>query len=563
MSQPTSSGGAGAAILLAVIAELIANSRGVIFLIGCLVALAFTYRHPLWRQIWSSIRSKPASAGAPHDDVRTKAEQAGHWLSALATEGSGSIAAKWFESNEATLKAMLDTTDPTADRVDDLAVIGDALEAWYVRQRNGDALLALGARLASIGEHANRADLQQLAALRVATAYRLLDDEATAEARLGQVTAGPRHRVTSAIEARHQHEHGLLHLVKAARYAAGLAEGDAAGANLQDAIRSARACFDKAALAVPRADLAADLAIQINLAVTYLYQSDLPSALDHLRLARARAAATHDASANAHVHELNGVAAWLQGNPRAAIGWWQQAEQCYADIDERIGQARCLQHRGAAELHGGRPAAAITLLLASADLLGGEPTGHELLEHYLGQARHALEPAAVPVTQPADPDRQPGLFGWLRRPRRPAKAQDILRAGKATRRPHSVSSQAKLSPAPLTLLRQSLQHLAWSAAEQREYLTSLGVAPSIDELALEFDDAIGPVKAVMADRDFPDDLRAVLTRIDSILDEVSKPPASATTWGWADLDRDYPWRELRRLARLAIEKLPTDGVVSC
>lgn len=419
MTKPTAT--FGVTVLVAVIVEWLANSRGAVLGLVLAVALASTYRHPIWRRIWAAIRGGSATAGVPGDELRSKAEQAGRWSAALTTEGSGSIAAKWFELNEPALKELLDTTDPAAGRVDDLAAIADALDVWYVRQRRSDALLDLSGRLATIGEHAHRADLQQLAAVRAATAHRLLDDEPAAEARLALASAGPRHRVTSAVQARSQHEHGLLNLARAARYVPG---DEASEANLHDAIRSARTCFDKAAVAVPRADLAADLAIQVNLAVTYLYESDLPKAIDHLRLAKARAAATHDASANAHVHELIGVAAWLQGNQREAMGWWQQAEQHYADIDERIGQARCLQHRGAAELHCGRTAIAVKLLQASADLVGGDPAGHELLEFYLGHALDAVKPAAVPAAQPADPARFPGMFGWFRRPRRSAHESD-------------------------------------------------------------------------------------------------------------------------------------------
>lgn len=407
--RTTSLGLAGGSILAGLITERLADLGGLVFWACTAVALAAVAVGLLpWRQIWSVIRGT-AEAGASPDAVSAAAEQAGRWLEALGTEGGGMIAARWFEENEPAMRALLDRADPAADQVDDLATIGDALEAWYVRQRLGSELLQLSERLATIGEQVHRPDLQQLAAVRAATAHRLLGDEAAAESRLAMAGGGRRHRVTSAVQARHRLEHGLLQLTRAARYAPG---GDR-----DDAVRSARASFDSAASAVPRADLTADLAIHINLAVTYLYQHEPGHARHHLRLASARATAAHDASANAHVDELNGVAAWLEGNQRGAIGWWHKAELRYADLDEHIGQARCLQHRGAAELVGRRPAAALRLLESSAKLLGGT-AGHGVLEDYLGQARAMLRPAGAPAVEPRAPSRQRDQLTWLRRARR-------------------------------------------------------------------------------------------------------------------------------------------------
>ena len=49
-----------------------------------------------------------------------------------------------------------------------------------------------------------------------------------------------------------------------------------------------------------------------------------------------------------------GVAAWMQRSPHEAKGWWEHAEHLYAEIDEREGRARCLQHLGSAEVVAGR-----------------------------------------------------------------------------------------------------------------------------------------------------------------------------------------------------------------
>jgi hypothetical protein len=78
----------------------------------------------------------------------------------------------------------------------------------------------------------------------------------------------------------------------------------------------------------------------------------------------------------------------MQRNPRGATGWWQQAEHLYAEIDEREGRARCLQHLGSAELVAGRAEKARELLELS-ELLRGGNAGHPILTEYLQAAREA------------------------------------------------------------------------------------------------------------------------------------------------------------------------------
>lgn len=143
-------------------------------------------------------------------------------------------------------------------------------------------------------------------------------------------------------------------------------------------------------------DLDADIAIHLNLGIVYLYQQDAGKALDHLRLAGARASAIGDAGARAHAWELTGVAAWLQGNRGEAVGWWQRAERLYARVDESEGRARCLQHLGAAELTGGHALSALRLLEDSARLRGGTQ-GHEVLADYLDQIHAQLGRSTEPI----------------------------------------------------------------------------------------------------------------------------------------------------------------------
>ena len=405
----TAVGAVSGAILVSLIAELLAQRATSLLGVGLAVLTAALYwllpRSVKARRIRRAFTDPtPPADDHPDDDVLGRmAAQAGHLLETMGTEGGGMIAAEWFERNESILRAILDTTDPTPDRIDNLALIGDAMEAWYVRQRDGAALLDLSERLTTIGEHTDRPDLRRLAAIRAATAHRLLGDLDAAVARLATAPSiASRDRVAAALRTRYRLERGLVHLTRADRCEP--------GADRDDAIEDARISFDEAGLTVPRADLAADIAIHVNLAVTYLYQNDPEVALDHLRLASARAAAARDASANAHVLELKGVAAWLQGHHEEATGWWWQAEQHHADIDERVGRARCLQHLGAAALADGDATTALALLERSA-LLRGDTTEREVLDHYLAEARATLRP---PASAPHRPAPRPRDDVWAR-----------------------------------------------------------------------------------------------------------------------------------------------------
>jgi tetratricopeptide (TPR) repeat protein len=344
-------------------------------------------------QSWRTTRHDgvdPPTPASPSAELRSSAEQAERWLVALGSERSGMAASGWFEQEEPALRNLLFTAEVGPEAADDLARICDALEACYVRGRRPDDLLELSERLATIGEQVRRRDLEELAAVRAATAYRLRGDLDAAASQLEAASKlaapGP---TAAAMRTRRALERGLLHLARADRYPP--------GADRDDAVLNARDRFDEARLAVPRADLAADIAIHLNRAVVCLYRHDTDRALDHLRLAEARASASDDVSAYAHALELLGVRAWLLNNPRQAILWWWEAQHRYADVDEREGAARCLQHLGSAELVNGNGSAALVLLERSAKLRGGTQ-GHELLERYLAQARSQVgKDAEAPV----------------------------------------------------------------------------------------------------------------------------------------------------------------------
>jgi hypothetical protein len=258
----------------------------------------------------------------------------------------------------------------------------------------------LSESLAAVADASGRRDLAELAAAREATAYRLMGDVETASTRLGiSNNVATNSRTAAAMTTRRQVERALLHLKRA--------EKAPTGNDRDEAVLNARDRLDDARLSRPGPDLAAEVAISINLAIVCLYQQDPETAHDHLRTAAARATAAGDISGHAHALELHGVAAWMQRSPREATSWWEHAEHLYAEIDEREGRARCLQHLGSAEVVAGRLGKALKRLEASALLRQSES---ELLTTYLEAARQNAQPPEVD----ADPD-PVRPTGWIRR----------------------------------------------------------------------------------------------------------------------------------------------------
>lgn len=102
------------------------------------------------------------------------------------------------------------------------------------------------------------------------------------------------------------------------------------------------------------------------------------------------------------------------------------------------------------------------------------------------------------------------------------------------------------NPMALPLLVESLGRLAAPPSEQIEYLTTLGVADLVDELALEFDSYYRPCTRQL-ERTSPD--AAVACReIDRML--------SSRRLGWYFVDLDSPeWEAIRAVAKVAVAAL--------
>jgi len=384
------------------------DSGGWISVVGFSLTVAFAliwgiYNAPVGLRKYRTWR---ASVPRQATELHAAAEEAEQWLVLLGSDAGGMAAAEWFEQNEPRLRELLLAEKPQEEVADDIARICDALDSWYVRKRAAGELLTMSEHLSVFADGCGRRDLAELAAARAATAYRLMGDLEAASTRLGISTnVAPARRghsrTAAALTTRRQVERALLHLARA--------ETVPAGNDRDEAVSNARNRLDDARLSRPGPDLAGDVAIEINLAIVHLHRQDPEGALDRLRPAAARASAAGDVSGQAHALELTGVAAWMQRSPNEARHWWEHAEHLYAEIDEREGRARCLQHLGSAALITGQKAEAQELLKDSALLRGGVSDDYPLLMQYLAAANDG----EVPVIPDEAPQR--AATNWLRR----------------------------------------------------------------------------------------------------------------------------------------------------
>ncbi|MEV6269799.1 hypothetical protein AB0L64_21710 [Kribbella sp. NPDC051936] len=393
-------GGVVSGVLTDLVSQLLSQSfgqRGIVQWVGYSVAgLLVLVAFALWR--WRSRIVRRRLQGVTR--LHAAAEEAEQWMIALGTDAGGMAAAEWFTLHEDGLRELLANEKAQNAAVDDFARICDALEAWYVRHPDPDALLQLSELLTTTAESSGRRGLAELAAARAATAYRMLGDLDAATTRLGVSSNIAAHgRTAAALKMRRQVERALLHLARADRAPA--------GSDRDEAVLNARDRLDDARLTRPGPDLAADVAIAINLAVVHLYQYDGEGALEQLRPALARATAAGDLSGQAHALELMGVAAWMRRNPHEAGSRWEHAAHLYAEVDERDGHARCLQHLGSAAVVAGDLDKALDLLEQSSMLRTSES---EILTKYLDAARRTSE---LPVVADDPPRRTPRT--WLRR----------------------------------------------------------------------------------------------------------------------------------------------------
>ena len=343
--------------------------------------------------------------------VQRYADLADRWLALLDSTEHAASAARWFQAEEPLLRTLLtsayddpDATDPDGGllslAIDALAHLGDVLDTWYVRQRQCTAAWLVHSNLAVLAGPAGRPDLAELAALRMAAVQRAEGDLTTASGTLAHVrspVSRGRGTTTSALRSRHHHEQALLHLAAADCTLDDTAKAAAELAAAENELQLAWACL-------PRHDVHGEVTTLLTLAVVSVRQGLPDRALDRLDAAEARAQDGDDAAGQAHVAELRGTAAWMQGRAPDAAACWQRALTMFGELADTQAEARCLAHLGSAvvvapELAGlllegdQRPVDEVSAihhaqawLERSRRLRAGQPP-HPLANYYLSLAR--------------------------------------------------------------------------------------------------------------------------------------------------------------------------------
>lgn len=335
------------------------------------IRLALQQGQPIPDEVWQAVARL----------VRHYATQATRWATALGSVTEARSGSVWLHQEEPLLRALLTDWRPDARPpeylVDDLALIADALDVWYVRELQSDGLVRTSEGLAKIAAAAGRDELVRLAQVRTAAAHRIGTHLPLAERAIGVTEPDGRH---FALRARWHNERGLIEFDHATR----VADDHAARS---EHLQAAEQHLREALALVPSADLSGRLCVLVNLAAVAIEQRRLLPAQDLLDQAATFAELAQDLGGRAQIVELKGVTAIHGGNRVQAVAQWQEALAWYRDLGDEQGQARCLQHLG-------------SLAVVSPDVAGLLDTGHPLpvgadraarvAHDYLSQSKHLL-----------------------------------------------------------------------------------------------------------------------------------------------------------------------------
>jgi tetratricopeptide (TPR) repeat protein len=250
------------------------------------------------------------------------------WAARL--EVDAEAARRWFQVSEPSFRPLYQATysdELLGVVVDDLCAIADALARWYIRERLSTGLLTVHEGLHDLVLRVGWLDLAALAAIRKATADRMLGEFGLATRELDAARTlleqVPNPRVRAELDARERVERALLAVDR--------------GTGLPQAFED-----------LSRLHVVSPVVL-INLAMLCLGREELDDALEHLLRAEELAQDTGDLGAEAHSVELQG-AVLSHRNPAEAVRAWQLARATFARIGEKQGEARCLQHLGSAAL---------------------------------------------------------------------------------------------------------------------------------------------------------------------------------------------------------------------
>lgn len=263
------------------------------------------------------------------------------WATRLETDPEG--AGRWFSRSEPSFRPFYTATYTDEDLLrtilDDLCVLADALARWYLRRQLPPNLLAVHEGLRHLALRAGWLDVAAHAAIRAATAHRMaaahgseprfgaaVEELDKARTYLEQVS-NP--RIRAELDVREREERALVAIDRGTGLAAAFAD-------------------------LSRLTVSSPAAL-INLAVLHVTRADWADALELLLRAEELAQDAGDQGAQAHSVELQGVVL-SHWNLAEAVRAWQLAKDTFARIGEKQGEARCLQHLGAAALVDNRAA---------------------------------------------------------------------------------------------------------------------------------------------------------------------------------------------------------------
>jgi hypothetical protein len=106
----------------------------------------------------------------------------------------------------------------------------------------------------------------------------------------------------------------------------------------------------------------------------------------------------------------------------------------------------------------------------------------------------------------------------------------------------------------ISTLLSSIEWLAANPENQREYLKNLGSFPSLDELALEFDDVYPAFKAQTASQAImPESILVKIENLDYALNLLSDS-ADKSVWDESSLDTEN-WVNIRNIASSVLKDI--------
>ncbi len=110
-----------------------------------------------------------------------------------------------------------------------------------------------------------------------------------------------------------------------------------------------------------------------------------------------------------------------------------------------------------------------------------------------------------------------------------------------------IDPSSKREAAAMAKMRAALLNLSASSAQQIARLEKLGVSPSADELALEFDDAFFLARDLLSGS-----LAKAIASLNELLEKMSNA-TDKNIWSVEGLQKAAEWRHVRRLAREALD----------